>query len=60
MDNNYIQLCAEIAYNDSLLESFFEENALLEADNKGGFKEKIKKFFEGIKIFIKNLFNKLI
>jgi len=58
--DNYIKLCAEMAYNDSLMESYFEEENLLEVDNKEGFKEKVKKFFEGIKNFIKNLFNKVI
>ena len=59
MDNNYIQLCAEMAYNDVLIESYFEEDILTEANNIN-FKDKVKKFFEGIIIFIKNLFNKVI
>ena len=58
--DNYIKLCAEMAYNDVLIESYFEEELSLNEADKGSFVEKVKKFFAGIKAFIQNLFGKVI
>ena len=59
MDNNYIQLCAEMAYNEVLMEAVFEDENLLEADNKGGFKEKVKALASKCIAFIKSLIEKI-
>lgn len=60
MNKEYLQLCAEMAYNETVFESYLESESLLEADNKTSFKEKVMKFFETIKTFIKKIFNKVI
>lgn len=55
MDREYIQLCAEMAYNDTIVESMLNEEVLQE----GAITEKIKKLASGFINAIKTLFGKV-
>lgn len=54
MDKEYIKLCAELAYNDVIIES-----VLLEDSDDNSILDKIKSFFEMIKKVISSVANKI-
>ena len=55
-DKGYVQLCAEMAYNESLIQYAITE----ESSNGNSFKERITKIIENVKNFLKNIKNKVI
>lgn len=55
MDRDYIQLCAEMAYNDVIITEALKEEYLIE----GEFIDKIKSFFDKIKSFLIRIYNKV-
>lgn len=59
MDNDVVRICAEMAYNDVLMESFLEQN-ILDEGAFDTFKEKIKGIFDAVIGFIKSIWNKVV
>ena len=63
-DRGYVQLCAEIAYNEVMMESYFneadEENNSNDKNKKEGLGKRIAGLFKTIAGFIKKLWNKVI
>lgn len=58
MDRDYIKLCAEMAYNDVLIEATLSEE--YDILNEGAIIDKVKKLFESFITFIKRLWDKFI
>ena len=58
MDRDYIKLCAEMAYNEVIIEAVLNEEVLQE--DASSIKEKIRKLINGFITFCKSIKNKII
>lgn len=57
--DNYIKLCAEMAYNDVLMESYFEEDLSLNEAENNSIIENLKKAWKAVIEFCKNVWKKV-